>query len=61
MGHNTDNVQKFEVELQKSNFMPSLDKYVAPKKSKANVPDNFGIEEDDTDLRRCSGESLHKK
>ena len=41
--------------------MPSLGKHVAPKKSKANVPDNFGIEEDDTDLRRCSEESLYKK
>ena len=34
-----------------------LDKYVAPRKSKNNVPDNFGNEEDDLDLRQCSEES----
>ena len=52
-----DDVQKFEVELQKYAFMSWLDKYVATRKSKTNVPDNFGIEEDDSGLRRCSEES----
>ena len=56
-GAGRDEVQKFEVELQKCAFMSWLDKYVAPMKSKTNVPDNFGIEENDSDLRQCLEES----
>ena len=51
-----DDVQKFEAKLQKYAFIPWLDKYVAPRKSITNVPDSFGIEEDDSGLRRCSEE-----
>ena len=55
-GAGRDDVQKFEVELQKYAFMSWLNKYIAPRKSKTNVPDNFGIE-NDSDLRPCSDES----
>ena len=55
-GAGRDDIQKFEVELQKYAFTSWLGKYVAPRNSKINVPDTFGIE-DDSYSRRCSEES----
>ena len=37
--------------------MTWLDNYITQRKSKTNVPENFGIEEDDSDLRGCWEES----